>query len=140
MGKSTTSVRLDDELRRRLADMAFREGTSLTELIERYLREGLACAAHPGIVFRDGPAGRRAALADGPDVWEIVAALPRHTGTEAARVASLAEESGLSQHQIVVAIEYAAANRAEIEAWIESNERALVEAERVAGERKRLLG
>lgn len=27
---------------------------------------------HPGIVFRDGPAGRRAALAGGPDVWEVI--------------------------------------------------------------------
>jgi predicted nucleic acid-binding protein len=43
------------------------------------VREGLACAAHPGIVFKPGPSGRRAALAGGPDVWEIAAAL-RHTG------------------------------------------------------------
>jgi hypothetical protein len=28
--------------------------------------------AHPGIVFKDGPSGRRAALAFGPDVWEDV--------------------------------------------------------------------
>lgn len=30
---------------------------------------------HPGIVFRDGPTGRRAALAGGPDVWEVIAAV-----------------------------------------------------------------
>ncbi len=30
---------------------------------------------HPGIVFRDGPTGRRAALAGGPDVWEVIATL-----------------------------------------------------------------
>lgn len=29
-------------------------------------------AGHPGIVFKDGPTGRRAALAMGPDVWEVV--------------------------------------------------------------------
>ncbi len=33
-------------------------------------------AEHPGVVFRDGPTGRRAGLAAGPDVWEIIA-LPR---------------------------------------------------------------
>ena len=27
---------------------------------------------HPGIAFRDGPTGRRAALAAGPDIWEGV--------------------------------------------------------------------
>lgn len=26
---------------------------------------------HPAIVFRDGPAGRRAGVTGGPDVWEI---------------------------------------------------------------------
>jgi hypothetical protein len=36
---------------------------------------------HPGIVFRDGPTGRRAGLAAGPDVWEVVSAL-RSTGLE----------------------------------------------------------
>ena len=30
---------------------------------------------HPGIVFRDGPAGRRAAVVGGPDVWEIIGAV-----------------------------------------------------------------
>ena len=77
MARSTTSVRLDDELRQRLADEAAAEGTTITELIERFAREGLASAAHPGIVFKPGRSGRRAALAGGPDVWEIAAAL-RH--------------------------------------------------------------
>jgi hypothetical protein len=27
-----------------------------------------------GIVFRDGPAGRRAVVIGGPDVWEVIAA------------------------------------------------------------------
>ena len=36
---------------------------------------------HPGIVFRDGTAGRRAGLAGGPDVWEVIGAL-RSTGLE----------------------------------------------------------
>jgi len=78
MGRTTTSIRLDDELRSVLAAQAVAESTTVTELIERFVREGLACAAHPGIVFKPGPAGRRAALAGGPDVWEIVGA-PRHS-------------------------------------------------------------
>lgn len=41
--------------------------------------------AHPGIVFRDGPAGRRAGLAAGPDVAEVIAILQHleATGEEA---------------------------------------------------------
>jgi hypothetical protein len=30
---------------------------------------------HPLITFRDGPAGRRARLAGGPDVWEVIGAI-----------------------------------------------------------------
>lgn len=74
MGRSTTSLRLDDALRERLATLAELEGTSVTALVERFVREGLAVAEHPGIVFKPGPSGRRAALAGGPDVWEIASA------------------------------------------------------------------
>ena len=35
-------------------------------------------AEHPGIVFRDGPTRRRAAVAGGPDVWEIIRAVKSH--------------------------------------------------------------
>jgi hypothetical protein len=39
---------------------------------------------HPGIAFRDGPSGRRAALAGGPDVWEAIVTLlvPRFSSGE----------------------------------------------------------
>ena len=139
MGKSTTSIRLDDELRQQLAGMAASEGTTVTELIERFVREGLAAAAHPGVVFKGGPSGRRAALAGGPDVWEIVAALRHTAGSEAKRVARLAEQFGLHKRQIVIALNYAADRRDEIDARIASNEQALADAERVAAERQRLL-
>ncbi len=139
MGKSTTSVRLDDDVRQQLAGIAATEGTTVTELIERFLREGLATAAHPGVVFKGGPSGRRAALAGGPDVWEIVAALRHTPGSEAKRIARLAEQFGLHQRQIVIALNYAADHRDEIEARIEANERALADAERIAAERQRLL-
>ncbi len=29
-------------------------------------------ADHPGVIFKNGPSGRRAALAYGPDVWEVI--------------------------------------------------------------------
>lgn len=61
---------------------------------------------HPGIVFRDGPTGRRAGLAAGPDVWEVIGVLRSTglTGDEAIR--STAEWSSLSVRQVREAIGY----------------------------------
>lgn len=139
MARSTLSLRLDDGLRERLAAAAAAEGTTVTALVERLVREGLAVADHPGIVFKPGPSGRRAALAGGPDVWELASALRRLSGSEAERVAVLAAEFGVHERQIVTALNYAAANRTETEARVQANDRALAEAERVAAERQRLL-
>ena len=139
MARSTTSVRLPDELREQLAAVAGQEGTTVTELIERYVREGLACAQHPGIVFKPGPSGRRAALAGGPDVWEVVSALRHTSGSEKKKVANLAREFGIHERQIVIALSYAAAHRQEIEAEVAANDWALQEAERIATERERLM-
>ena len=139
MGRSTTSIRLDDDLRRQLAAQAAAEGTTVTELIERFVREGLVSAAHPGIVFKAGPSGRRAALPGGPDVWEVVAALRDTTGKEAERVRTVAEQLGLHERQVLIALEYAAAHRAEIEARVAANDEALARAERLESERQRLL-
>ena len=139
MGRSTTSIRLDAELRQKLGVQAAAEGTTMTELIERFVREGLASAAHPGIVFKPGPAGRRAALAGGPDVWEVVAALRHTTGSESERVAAVAEQFGVHERQVLLALEYAAAHRAEIEQRVAANDAALAHAERLASERQNLL-
>jgi hypothetical protein len=139
MPRSTTSIRLDDTLRTRLAELADAEDTTVTELIERFVREGLDTAAHPGVAFKPGPSGRRAALAGGPDVWEIVAALRDIHGSEAERVAALAQQFGIHERQVGIALDYAAAHREEIEARVQANERALGAAERVAVERERLL-
>jgi hypothetical protein len=139
MPRATTSIRLDDELRERLSEAAVAEGSTVTALVERFVREGLATAAHPGVVFKPGPSGRRAALAGGPDVWEIVAALRDLEGSESDQVAAAAEQFGIHERQVVIALNYAAENRAEIEADIRANERALAHAERVAEERDRLL-
>jgi hypothetical protein len=97
MGRSTTSIRLDDDLHRQLGAQAAAEATTVTELIERFVREGLASAAHPGIAFKPGPAGRRAALAGAPDVWEVVAALRDTTGPESEPVRAVAEQLGLHE-------------------------------------------
>jgi uncharacterized protein (DUF433 family) len=69
------SARLNASVIDRLERRGARAGLNKSRLVERYIDEGLRMEDHPGIVFRDGPAGRRAALAGGPDVWEVIAAL-----------------------------------------------------------------
>lgn len=139
MVKTTTSLRLDDKLREQLASRATAEGTTVTALIERLVREGLACSSQPGIVFKGGPAGRRAALAGGPDVWEVASAVPNTSGSERERIATLSEQFGLHERQVVIALNYAAAHRDEIDERILANDRALREVEALAAERQRLL-
>lgn len=78
MATTPTSYRIDQGLKERLASQAAAEGLTERAMLERLVAEGLDTLAHPGIVYRNGPTGRRAALAVGPDVWEVVSAL-RHT-------------------------------------------------------------
>src|SRR5438552_3612952 len=67
------STRYPQDTLARLERQARRQGSSRSALIQRYVAEGLELDEHPGIVFRSGPAGRRAGLVGGPDVWEVVA-------------------------------------------------------------------
>ena len=76
---------------------------------------------HPGIVFRDGPAGRRAGLASGPDVWEVIAAVRAGNldGEEVFEAA--ADWAGLTSAQVRVAVGYYADFREEIDERIRRN-------------------
>ena len=50
-----------------------RDGVTVTALLDQLIIEGTDQLDYPGIVFRGPAHDRRAALAAGPDVWEIVA-------------------------------------------------------------------
>ena len=76
---------------------------------------------HPGIVFRDGPAGRRAALAGGPDVWEVIQTL-QNTGEKGERaIGATAEWGSLSPAQVRTAVRYYANHRDEVDERIRLN-------------------
>lgn len=83
---------------------------------------------HPGIVFRDGPTGRRAALAGGPDVWEVMAALK---GGEARGEDAVSVAAGLplGDHQVRTAVRYYGAFPEEIDRRIALNTEDADEAE-----------
>jgi hypothetical protein len=137
--RRTTSLRLPEDLLERLTVAAGEQDTTLTALVERYTREGLATDAHPGIVFKSGPSGRRAALAGGADVWEIVAALRSTSGPEQHRVATVADQLGIHPRQVSIALGYAAEHPDEIEQRIDANQRALAHVEQMHQARQRLL-
>lgn len=139
MASSSTSFRLSEEAKQRLADRAERDGLSATALLERLIIEGVDTLDHPGIVYRGPAHDRRAALAAGPDVWEVVARLRELGGDEEDRIATLAEESALHPRQIRIAVDYAAANPGQITQRIERNERAAEQSRGIAEQREALL-
>jgi hypothetical protein len=67
------SIRIAPSLMSRLRQHANAiPGASVAGLAQRLIDESLRMADHPGVIFKDGPSGRRAALAFGPDIWEII--------------------------------------------------------------------
>ena len=78
-------------------------------------------AAHPGIVFREGPAGRRAALAAGPDVWEVVETIKDADATGEAAIQAAAVWGGLTAAEVRVALRYYGEFPDEIDARILAN-------------------
>lgn len=92
----------------------------------------------PGIVFRDGPTGRRAGLARGPDVWEIVRDLRRHSA-EDDPIRLVAEETGLARELIDLAADYYVLFPDEIDSRIAADAKAAEELRALADRRQRLL-
>ncbi|WP_225727580.1 MULTISPECIES: hypothetical protein [unclassified Nocardia] len=131
----STSIRISDATSRWLSERASREGTSAQVLLNRLIREGVAQLEHPGIVFR-GPIGdRRAALAAGPDVWEIVARLQELDGPVERRIAVLSAQSDLHSRKIELAVAYAREHGSEIGARIGRNRESTETIQRGAGTR-----
>lgn len=117
------SLRLETDLVDRLDAESRRSGQSRSQVAKTLLEEGLRMGSHPGIVFRDGPAGRRPSLAGGPDVWEVARVLRsgRADGAGIEGEAALqlaAERTALSLTQVRTALRYYAAYSEEIDAWL----------------------
>ena len=124
------SVRLPDEVARRLRDEAAGTTEAVSGMAARLVDEGLRMATHPGIVFRSGPSGRRAALITGPDVWEIIGLIRSLDARGVAALAEAADWLGLTEAQIRTALGYYGAFPDEIDARIAANVAAAEQAER----------
>ena len=106
----------------RLKRGAARRAESISSAGERLIDEGLRMEAHPGIVFRDGPSGRRAGLATGPDVCEVVGLLLGLRGSVEDRVAAAAAQLGLTEGQVRTTSRYYAEHTDEIDTEMARNE------------------
>lgn len=66
------SVRIPRWLDRELADVFGGHGLGSSQRIRAALEEWSAMTMCRGIEFRDGVGGRRAAIVDGPEIWEVI--------------------------------------------------------------------
>lgn len=94
---------------------------------------------HPGIVFRDGPAGRRPGLAAGPDVWEVIGVLLGSGKKGEAAIAHAADWLNLGPDQIRTAFSYYAAHKEAIDDWIRRNDEEADRAETAWAREQKLL-
>jgi hypothetical protein len=136
---ASTSFRISDTARTRLATRAAREGMTATALLDLLIVEGIDQLDYPGIIFRGPAHDRRAALAAGPDVWEVIARLQELDGSEEQRISLLSAESDLHPRLIRVALDYAAEHSAEIRERIERNKAVAERSRGMSQQRQALL-
>jgi hypothetical protein len=100
---------------------AQRRGEAKSRTAERLIDEGLRMEDHHGIVFRDGPTGRRAGLAGGPDVWEVVKTLKEMGAPQEEAIAGAMFWGSLSRAQVDVVLRYYGDFPEEVDARIAHN-------------------
>jgi len=119
------SARFSAEVVALLDARSERLGESKARVAERLIEEGLQIEAFPGIVFRSGPTGRRAGIAGGPDVWEIIRDLKGVAGgREKDPIEAVASVTGLDRTIVKLAASYYAAYPDDIDERIRMNEQA----------------
>jgi hypothetical protein len=136
---ASTSFRISDTARTRLASRAVHEGMTATALVDQLITEGIDQLDYPGIIFRGPAHDRRAALAAGPDVWEIVARLQELEGSEEHRISLLSAESDLHPRLIRIALDYAAEHSDDIRERIDHNRDMAGRSRKIAQQREALL-
>ena len=136
---ASTSFRITDATKARLASRAAREGMTATALLGQLITEGIDQLDYPGIIFRGPAHDRRAALAAGPDVWEVVARLQELDGGEEQRISLLSAESDLHPRLIRIALDYAADHADEVRERIDRNQAMAERSRRTSQQREALL-
>jgi hypothetical protein len=121
-----TSVRFEPRVAERLAAfLAAHPGMSTSSATNRLVDEGLRMAEHPGVIFRDGASGRRAGLAGGPDIWEVIRAVYSVRAEEPSLneddiVILVSENTGIPSRLIQIAINYWSSYPDEVDAEVQA--------------------
>ena len=124
MGKATMRymssqpIRIEAQTLEALRERSTQTGEPIVRLAQRYIEEGMRLDRHPGIIFRTGPAGRRAVVVGGPDVWEVVVAAHQAPERGDELVTALAKRIGVSSDNIRIAIRYYAEYPEEVDRFI----------------------
>ena len=135
----STSFRISEAARSRLSSRAAHEGLTATALLDQLIVEGIDQLDYPGVIFRGPAHDRRAALAAGPDIWEIIARLQELDGAEEQRITLLSQESDLHPRLIRIALDYAAEHTSQISERIGRNRAMAERSHKTAQQRQSLL-
>jgi hypothetical protein len=143
---SPSSVRFEPRVLERLsAFVAVHQEMTLSSATSRLVDEALRAREHPLITFKDGPAGRRARVVGGPDVWEIIGAVrsvrmaePDLAGDEALTV--VAETSGVPTPFLRAALAYWGDYPEEVDAFLDRARAEAVQAQTAWERQQELLG
>src|SRR5271169_3433050 len=134
------SIRFTPSLLARLRQRAnAMTGASVAGLGQWFIDEGLRMADHPGVIFKDGPSGRRAALAYGPDIWEIIKYLREIDDRGPAALDAAAETFAADPGRIATAVSYYGDYPSEIDAEITAAGEASLRAEQAWRIRQQLI-
>jgi len=116
--ESPVSIRLDESVLEAVRGQAQRTGRPISRVIRDLLEMALRMQRFPGIVFIEGPAGRRAHIAGtGLDVWEVIQLLREYGAASKLRE----HFPRLSPMAIHIAESYAKAYPDEIGAFLALN-------------------
>jgi hypothetical protein len=143
--RAATPVRFDPPVASRLVSfVAANPGMSMSSAANRLVDEALRMTEHPGIVFRAGPTGRRAALAGGPDVWEVIRAIRSAHAAEPGidgddLLGLVSDNTGVTIRLLSTAVRYWAAYPHEVDAEITAAEAAQEAAEQAWLRERELL-
>lgn len=133
------SIRFSDESRHaRLREAARRQHVGVSTLAERLIDEGLRTEAHPLVIFRAGPAGRRPVLVGGPEVADVIGAVVGGDVPVDQRRARVAALLNVSESLVDAAVAYYAEFTDEIDATLADRAQRADEAE-AAWRRQRAL-
>lgn len=110
-------IRLPEETVREIESAALRSGRDFSSVARDLLVEAVKMKNCPGVIFADGPTGRRARVSGtGIDVWEVVAAFK---GAGESYTELQKAYHWLNEPQLRSALSYYALYPEEIEARIE---------------------